>query len=64
MYEVHADDVVMKRGLEKPPSQATIDRLAVAADGRGWNGTTLTLVRDGKAVRELFPSDEAKALYK
>lgn len=64
MYEIHADDIVLKRDLGKPPTQATVDRLAVAADRNGWNGTSLMLVRDGKAVHELFPSEEAKAQYK
>ena len=64
MFEIRADDVVLKANLETRPSQATVDRLAVSADRRGWNGTSLELLRDGKHVCDLFPSEEAKAQYR
>jgi hypothetical protein len=64
MYEIRADDVVLKSNLKDVPNQAEVDRLAVAADRRGWNGTTLDLFKNGQPVCELFPSDEAKAQYK
>jgi hypothetical protein len=45
-YEIKADDVTVWEA-KRPPTQDQIDRTAVYANGRGWNGVTLDLFCDG-----------------
>ena len=45
-YEIFADDVSVW-SASRPPTQDQIDRTAVYANERGWNGTVLELKCDG-----------------
>lgn len=59
-YEIYADDVRMTSS-PRPPKQREVDLVAARATAQGWNGTTLSLYRDGRWLRELYPSERAWA---
>jgi len=57
-YEIVADDVSVWSASHRP-TQDEIDRTAIYAGGRGWNGTTLDLHCDGFFREWLYPSEAA-----
>lgn len=59
-YELWADDVCVWSASRRP-TQDQIDRTAIYATERGWNGTTLELRCDGVSRGDVYPSDEALA---
>lgn len=59
-YELFADDVSVWIS-SRLPTQDYIDRAAIAATKRGWNGTVLELYCDAQFRKEVYPSHEALA---
>jgi hypothetical protein len=60
VYELKADDRTVWVGQARP-SQTQIDRAAVEATARGWNGTVMNLYRSNRWAAFCYPSDEALA---
>lgn len=64
IYELRAEEddepVVVWRG-NAAPTQSQIDRAALSATSRGWNGTSFELYCAGRWVQTAKPSDEALA---
>jgi hypothetical protein len=58
MYEIRADDVSVWSAQPRP-TRDEIDRTAIYASGKGWNGTTLDLYCDGAWREELRPDPAA-----
>lgn len=56
-WSVWADDVCLIR-LAHEPSDAALQRHAMAASARGWNGTVLEVHRNGSWQREFHPTFE------
>lgn len=57
-YELFADDISVWKN-SRPPVQLDIDRAAIYATRRGWNGTQLELRCDGSFRGLRTPSAEA-----
>ena len=57
-YEIMADDVSVWESSYRP-TKDEIDRTAIYATGRGWNGTELELHCDGLFREWLYPREEA-----
>lgn len=57
-YLLFADEIEIAR-YSQPPRQEQIDRAAVDASKRGWNGTVLKLVAPDASKADVYPSEEA-----
>lgn len=57
-YEILADDVSVWKADHRP-TKDEIDRTAIYAGQRGWNGTELGLLCDGFFREWLYPSEAA-----